>query len=105
MMKKVRAPGMAFYLVAFPVAVWAALGVEAVMKAREKPVKVVGWAVTLGALLLLSVSGVFTNIGRSIATPGQLSLLLANQASLNLGVLRTAVFGAAMLALLVAWNR
>ncbi|MBI1967331.1 MAG: YfhO family protein [Gemmatimonadetes bacterium] len=105
MMKKVRAPGMAFYLVAFPVAVWAALGVEAVVNGAGKPGKFVGWLVTLGALLLLSLSGVLTNIGRSLAPAGKLPLLLANQEALTLGALRVALFGVAVLGLLFAWSR
>lgn len=106
MMKKVRAPGMAFYLVAFPVAVWAALGTETLLEDRgRRPFTGVGWLVTLGVVLLLSLTGVFTNIARSLTRPEELSLLAGHQGAMSLDALRLTAFGLAILGLLFAWTR
>lgn len=112
--KKTRAPGMAFYIMAFAVAVWAALGIERVLGgaagakgaggAGRLPA-VTGWLVGLAAVLILALAGVFTNIARSIADPGDVSTALANRGAVVLGAVRIALFGAVLAGVLYAWRR
>ena len=103
--KKTRAPGMAFYIVSFAVAVWAALGVERVLQRAGKLTVVTGWLVGLAAVLVLALAGVFTNIARSIADPGDVPTAMANRGAVVLGAVRIAVFGAAIGGLLLAWHQ
>jgi hypothetical protein len=88
MMKKVRAPGMAFYLVALPVTVFAAFGAERVLR-REVLLR--AWLVPLGmiaGLALLGLLGVLESLGTLFAAPEQVSRLAANAPELRSGALR-----------------
>jgi hypothetical protein len=92
MMKKVRAPGMAFYLVALPVAIWAGFGAdrllrgEVTLKALATPLGVIG------AIALLGVMGVLGSVGTLFASAEQVPRQAANAAELRLGALRLLVF-------------
>jgi hypothetical protein len=94
MMKKVRAPGMAFYLVALPVALWAGFGAdrllrrEATLKALAIPVAVVG------AIALLGTVSVLGSVATLFASEEQAPRLAANLPELRLGALRLLVFTA-----------
>jgi hypothetical protein len=99
MMKKVRAPGMAFFLVALPVAVWAGFGADRVLR-REVSARAL--AITLGVLggiALLGVVGVLGSMATLFASEEQAARLTANLPELRMGALRlllfTAVAGAA----------
>lgn len=105
MIAKARAHSMAFYLVSFAVAVWAAFGVETILRRDVKIRSLLGWAVALGVLLLLGVGGVLSNLARGFADPAKMAAIGANREALQLGALRVAVFGAAMLGLLWAWGK
>ena len=105
MIAKARAHSMAFYLVSFAVAVWAAFGVETILRRDVKIRSLLGWAVALGVLLLLGVGGVLSNLARGFADPAKMGAIAANREALQLGALRVAVFGAAMLGLLWAWGK
>ena len=88
MMKKVRAPGMAFYLVAFPVAVFAAFGAERLLR---RDVSQRSWLVpvaALGVLGLLGVAGVLESIATLFASAEQAPRLGANSPALRSGALR-----------------
>ena len=106
MMKKVRAPSMAFYVVAFAVAVWAALGVERVAGAgkADRLSALRGWLVALGAILLLALVGAWTQLGRGLADPARLGLVLANRPTVLLGAVRVCALGAAAVGVLLAWR-
>jgi hypothetical protein len=92
MMKKVRAPGMAFYLVALPVSIWAGFGAdrllrgEVTVKALAVPLGVVG------AIALLGVMGVLGSVGTLFASTEQAPRLAANAPELRIGALRLLVF-------------
>ena len=101
MMKKVRAPGMAFFLVAFPVGVLAGLGAERLLARR-----VTGRAVLIGtgvvaAFALLGVLGVLQNVAYALADPQQGQRVALNEPELRAGSLRLLVV--ALLAMAVLW--
>src|SRR2546422_10536000 len=56
LVKKTRAPGMAFFVVAFVCAVFAGLGAER-LERREGAKALVPWVVVAGAIALLGVTG------------------------------------------------
>jgi hypothetical protein len=91
MMKKVRAPGMAFFLVALPVAVFAAFGAERLLR-RELSLKSFGIPLAvLGAIGLLGVIGVLESVATLLASPQQAPKLSANAPELRRGALRLVV--------------
>ena len=88
MMKKVRAPGMAFYLVALPVSVYAAFGVERLLR-REVSLRTLMMPVAvLGVLALLGTLGVLESVATLLASPEQAPRVLANASDLKGGGLR-----------------
>ncbi|MDQ3137131.1 MAG: YfhO family protein [Gemmatimonadota bacterium] len=88
MMDKVRAPGMAFFLVALPVAACAALGVD----------RLLGGHVTQRALLVplavavavgvLGAAGALQSVATALAGPEQAARVAANAPALRNGALR-----------------
>lgn len=105
MISKARAHSMAFYIVSFAVAVWAAFGVERVLK-REQPVRgLIAWLVALGVVLLFGLSGAWSNLARSFADPAKIENIAANREALLWGALRVVGFGAATIGLLWAWGQ
>src|SRR5688500_8330478 len=94
MMKKVRAPGMAFFLVALPVAVWAGFGADRLLR-REVTLKALAIPLAvLGAIALLGAAGVLGSIGTLFASEQQVPRLAANAPELRSGALRLLVFTA-----------
>lgn len=105
MVSKARAHSMAFYLVAFAVAVWAALGVEQVLR-RDGRVRVLtGWVVALSILLAMAFGGALSNMARTFADPAKVQNVAANREALMWGALRVAIFGAATIGVLWAWGK
>src|SRR5437660_5452234 len=66
MVKKTRAPGMAFFVVAFVVACLAGLGAERIQR-KEAGKAFVPWLVVTGVVVLLAVSGVFGTMAAGFA--------------------------------------
>jgi hypothetical protein len=92
MMKKVRAPGMAFFLVALPVAVWAGFGADRLLR-REVTLKALAIPLAvMGGIALLGVAGVLTSVGTLFATEQQAPRVAANAPELRLGALRLLLF-------------
>jgi hypothetical protein len=92
MMKKVRAPGMAFFLVALPTALCAGFGVDRLLR-REVSLRAL--AVPLGVLsgvALLGVIGVLQSIASGLASEQQMEKVVANAGALQLGALRLLLF-------------
>lgn len=102
MMKKVRAPGMAFYLVALMVAVWAGLGADRLFRGDASRRRLVVALSILGGIAVLGAIGVLQNVALLLAEPEQTERVAANGPALRLGSLRllvaVAVGAAALLA-------
>ncbi|MGE0354740.1 MAG: YfhO family protein, partial [Gemmatimonadales bacterium] len=91
-MKKVRAAGMAFYLVALPVSVLAALGVERVLRREVHWRTVLIPVAGLSILGLLGVVGGLQTVAGAFVAPEQTGQLAANAEFLRAGALRMLVF-------------
>ena len=111
--KKTRAPGMAFFVVAFVVALLAGLGTER-LERKEARRALVPWLVGAGVLALLAVTGAFGSLAESLArsadaatgrAPG--AAVRANLPALTWGALSSALAlgAAAVLALAAVRNR
>jgi len=66
MVRKTRAPGMAFFAVAFVVALFAGLGTERLERKEGRPV-LTAWLVAAGVVVLLAVTGVLGGMAQSLA--------------------------------------
>jgi hypothetical protein len=91
MMKKVRAPGMAFFLVALPVAVYAAFGTDRLLKRDVPPRALLVPLAVLGGLALLGVVGVLQAVAVVLASAEQAARVAANAGELQAGALRLLV--------------
>ena len=101
MMKKVRAPGMAFFLVAFPVGVLAGLGAERLLARRVTGRAVLVATGVVATFALLGSLGVLQNVAYSLADPQQGQRVALNEPELRSGSLRLLVI--ALLAMAVLW--
>jgi hypothetical protein len=91
MMKKVRAPGMAFFLVALPVAVFAGLGTDRLLR-REVGLRTLMVALgAVGLIALLGVVGILQSVATLLAEPEQAARVAANGSALQGGALRLLV--------------
>lgn len=100
MMKKVRAPGMAFFMVALPVCVLAGFGADRLVR-REVSLRAFAVPLAiLGGLALLGVAGVLQSVATVLAGAEQASRVADNASALQGGALRlllvTLVGGAAI---------
>ena len=68
--RKTRAPGMVFFIVAFCTAAFAALGAER-LERREGGTHVRAWLITAGVLALLGIAGAFGHLAESLAGVNQ----------------------------------
>ena len=75
MMKKVRAPGMAFFLVALPVAAFAGLGTDRLLRGQVTRRELLVPLAVLGVLVLLGVGGVLQAVATALQR-GALRLLV-----------------------------
>lgn len=101
MMKKVRAPGMAFFLVAFPLSVFAGFGAGRLLKG-EVPFRLVAiGAGAFGVLGLLGLAGVLQGVADALAIPQRMDQVMLNAADLKSGSLRVLLL--ALLALGAGW--
>ena len=100
-----RAPSTIFYIVSFCMALFAALGVERIAARELGPRYLVGWLIAGVLVVLLAVSGGFTNVGELIADPSRVGAVEANAPAVTLGALRSLLFVALAAALLMAFLR
>jgi hypothetical protein len=91
MMKKVRAPGMAFFLVALPVAVFAAFGAERLSRRQVTLRQLRVPLGVLGVLALLGAVGGLQGIAGLFAAPEQAPRLADNAGELQTGAVRLLV--------------
>lgn len=103
--KKTRAPGMVFFVVAFCTAFFAALGVTR-LERGEVPSgsrHIRAWLIAAGTGALLGVAGVFGRLAIALAPPERVGAALAHSGDIRLSALIGAILLAAV-ALLV-WGR
>jgi hypothetical protein len=94
MMKKVRAPGMAFFLVALPVAAYAAFGIDRLLRGEVSARAIgIGFGVLAG-LGVLGAIGILQEVATVLAGAEQAGRVLANAPELRLGALRLLVAAA-----------
>lgn len=92
LMKKVRAPGMAFFLPAMITAIFAAFGTDRLLRGElTLRVLLVPLAV-LGGLALLGGIGVLQAVAEAIARPEQMAAVAGNAGALRLGAMRLLLF-------------
>ena len=88
MMKKVRAPGMAFFLVALPVAAFAGFGTDRLLRGEVRRRALMVPLAVLGGLALLGVVGVLQAVATVLAGAEQAARVAANAPALRGGSLR-----------------
>jgi hypothetical protein len=88
MMKKVRAPGMAFFLVALPVAAYAGFGMDRLLRRDVSRNALLVPLAVLGGLAVLGAVGVLQAFAVVLAGPEQGARVAANASALQLGALR-----------------
>ncbi len=97
--RKTRAPGQVFFIVAFCTAAFAALGV-ARLERKEGASHVRAWLVTAGIIALLGLAGVFGHLAEAVASPERLPQALALSSSIRVSAFvgAIALFAVALLA-------
>ena len=91
MMKKVRAPGMAFFLVALPVAIYAGFGIDRLLRGEVSLRSLATPLAVLAGLGLLGALGVLESVATLFVSSQQAPKLLANAPELQRGALRLLV--------------
>ena len=95
-----RAPSTIFYVVAFAIAMFAALGVERVIALQITRKYLAGWGIAAAILLVLGVSGGLTSMAETIAGVQRADMAEANAGALVLGSLRSFLAAAVTLGVL-----
>lgn len=103
MVKKTRAPGMVFFVVAFCVAMFAAFGVTRLEREGQGQRHVRAWLIAAGAIALLGIVGVFGRVAMALAPPERVSEALAHGGAIRLSAVIGAILFAGVGAL--AWGR
>ena len=101
MMKKVRAPGMAFFLVALVASVYAAIGAERLLQGQVRWRRVGIAAGIIAGIALIGALGGLQTVAEVLVEPEQTGKLAANADNVRTGSLRLLVVVAA--ATLVFW--
>ena len=103
MVKKTRAPGMVFFVVAFCVAMFAAFGVTRFERGEGGWRHIRVWLIAAGVVVLFGAIGVFGQLAVSLAPAGRVGAAIAHGADIRL----SAVIGAVLLAAvaLLVWAR
>jgi len=97
-----RAPSTMFYVVAFAIAMFAALAVERVIALQFSRRYLVGWGIAATLLLVLGVSGGLTSMAETIAGVQRADMAEANAGALVFGSLRSFIAVAATVGVLFA---
>lgn len=103
MVKKTRAPGMVFFVVAFCTAMFAAFGVTRLEREGQGVRHVRAWLIAAGVVALFGVAGVFGRLAMALAPPERVGEALTHGGAIRL----SAVLGAILLAgvALLVWGR
>src|SRR5438094_386443 len=97
--RKTRAPGMVFFIVAFCTAAFAAFGTDR-LERREGATHVRAWLITAGVVALLGIAGAFGHIAESLAGADTRQLAESLSSSIQMSALvgATVLFAVALLA-------
>jgi hypothetical protein len=97
--RKTRAPGMVFFVVAFCTAALAAFG-TARLERKEGASHVRAWLITAGIIALLGIAGVFGHLATALAPPERVAVADALSASIRVSAVvgAFALFAVALLA-------
>jgi hypothetical protein len=104
MVKKTRAAGMAFYIVAFVMAVWAGLGVQR-LERGDGPRIARGWLVAGLVVAGLALAGAFGGLASALAPEGRLEAARGAAGTIRLGGLVSGVALALLGALVLVVRR
>ena len=103
MVKKTRAPGMVFFVVAFCVATFAAFGVTRLERGEGRVQRVRIWLIAAGVIALLGLIGVFGQLAVSLAPPERVGAAIAHGNAIRVSALIGAILLAATA--LLTWGR
>jgi len=97
--RKTRAPGMVFFIVAFCTAAFAAFGTER-LERKEGATHVRAWLIAAGVIALLGLAGAFGHLAESLAPPerAQVAAALASSIRVSAFIGAAALFAVALLA-------
>jgi hypothetical protein len=101
MMKVVRAPAMIFYIAQLAIAVFAAIGLERLLRDGVKRGYLIGWGAFAVVVLILAGGGALTSLAQSLASPERYAFVEQNTGALIGGAVRSFLFAA--LAIAVIW--
>lgn len=87
-MSQFRAPGLAFFMTALVVCVFAGLGADQLFQAKVKRSSLIALFSALGALAVLAAGGLLQGVAESIARPEALPLVSDNASELQMGGIR-----------------
>ena len=104
MMKVVRAPAMIFYIAQLAIAVYAAIGLERLLRDGVKRGYLIGWGVFAVLVLILAGGGALTSIAQSLAPPERYALVEQNTGALIGGAVRSFLFVGLAIAVTWAWS-
>ena len=88
MMSSVRAAGMAFFLVALPVCVWAGFGVDRLIRGDVSQGSLLTALGVLGGIALLGATGLLQGFATALVDPRNMEAAIANAGELRTGALR-----------------
>lgn len=90
-MSQFRAPGLAFFMVALVVCVFAGFGVDQLLQSKAKRVTLFALLGTLGGIGLLAAGGLLQGVAESMAQPRFLERVSLNASELQTGGLRVLI--------------
>ncbi|MEO8138046.1 MAG: hypothetical protein ABI742_00280 [Gemmatimonadota bacterium] len=88
MLKKMRAVGMVFFLVAFPVAMLAGIGLDRILSGQVASRRILMVIGGVGIFALLGVAGILQVFAEGLAIPERMAAVQANAPELRLGSLQ-----------------
>ena len=102
MMKVVRAPAMIFYIAQLAIAIFAAIGVERLLREGVKRGYLIAWGAFALAMVILAGGGALTSIAESLAPSERYALVAQNTGALIGGAIRSFLLVAATIGVLWA---
>ena len=102
MMKVVRAPAMIFFIAQLAIAVFAAIGLERLLREGAKRGYMIAWAAFALVILILAGGGGLTRFAQSISPPERYGFIEQQAGALIGGAVRSFLFALAAIAVLWA---